>query len=213
MLKDGDNTCWLIIMPLSLLKDDQKIKLDHIAGAKPFVLNSSVEESAVFEADTEDSITWFSYAQLQDGSMSCVPPGSSQVFVNVSPEGVPEFEARLSRIENAVPWRLEANAFRHSHAKVAAIYFGLPPLLITINRSDQSTVARTEREESFMTKTTRLLYVGHFINEQGHLGMRRDLHVYMEYYSIEPHVGHRVGALVSDLPFEHYKVDGALTIR
>lgn len=71
--------------------------------------------------------------------------------------------------------------------------WGLPPLLITVNRSDQSTVARTEREESFMTKTTQLLYVGHFINEQGHLGMRRDLHVYMEYYLIEPHVGHRVG--------------------
>jgi hypothetical protein len=58
-----------------------------------------------------------------------------------------------------------------------------------------------------MTKTTRLLYVGHFINELGHLDMRRNLHAYIEYYFVEPGKA-RVGALVPDLPFEHNKVFG-----
>lgn len=64
-----------------------------------------------------------------------------------------------------------------------------------------------------MTKTTRLLYVGTFINEQGHLGMRRNLHVYIEYYLVEPHKGHRVGALVSELRFDDKKVPGEVTIN
>jgi hypothetical protein len=61
-------------------------------------------------------------------------------------------------------------------------------------------------------RTTRLLYVGQFINELDQVGLRRAPHVYMEYYLKAPGQGHRVGAVVSDLPFIHHRVEGALTL-
>jgi superfamily II DNA helicase RecQ len=39
LLDSKNRACCLVIMPLSLLEDDQKTKLDNIKGARPFVLN------------------------------------------------------------------------------------------------------------------------------------------------------------------------------
>lgn len=70
-----------------------------LALNKPTLTDCSVG----FRADTEDSLAWFSYAELRHGIMSCVPPGSSQVSVSVIQEGDPTFIALQSKNEAGGP--------------------------------------------------------------------------------------------------------------
>ena len=195
-------------------------------------------ESADFKSDTEDTLLWFSYAQMQGGLMSCTPPDSSAVFARIDHNGLISLAASDSLNEEGGLWRYEASDSPPAHSKVAALRYGLPPLPVNIGHAidvadlyepqvprwwHKTPILRTitrwwshwqdkRGQAIFMDRTTRLIYVGHFINENAHLGMRRTLYTYIEYYLKEPGVGHRTGALVSEMPFEHHKVDGALTI-
>ncbi|KAK9437391.1 uncharacterized protein VB005_08379 [Metarhizium brunneum] len=194
--------------------------------------------SADFRSDTEDTLLWFSYSQINGGLMSCILPGQSAVCARFSADGLISLAASDSVGETGQKWRYEATAPPAAHSKVAYILFGLPPIPVSISSSVRMTELYESRARSwwhslpilnlitrwwrhwqdrrgvafFMDRTSRLLYVGQFFNENGHLGMKRNLHVYIEYYLKKPGVGHRVGAIVSETCFEHHRVDGSLII-
>ncbi|CZR66797.1 uncharacterized protein PAC_16698 [Phialocephala subalpina] len=190
--------------------------------------------STSFLSDTEDSLLWFSYAQLKEGRLSCVPPGSSSVTVTFNTDSFSTFVAAESSADN--PWHYEATSSPPAHSKNFLIRYGLPPLpidtrpgpLIDLYEPEVPdrkhwwnrlplfrTITRWWRawrdctgKAGSLSRTTRLMYVGRFINETGHKGLRRDPYVYIEYYLTASGVGHRVGAVLSDLPFGYRKVDG-----
>jgi len=193
--------------------------------------------SADFRSDTEDTLLWFSYSQIGGGSMSCVLPGFSAVSARFSADGLISLAASDSINEGKV-WRYEAIGPPAAHSKVASILYGLPPIPVDIRCSVSMTELYVPRPQRwwhwipilrtiarwwrywqdrrgtafFMDRTSRLMCAGQFLNENGHLTMRRNLYVYMEYYLKKPGVGHRVGAIVSDLPFEHHRVENSLVI-
>ncbi|KAH8781621.1 hypothetical protein BGZ57DRAFT_853190 [Hyaloscypha finlandica] len=193
--------------------------------------------SANFLSDSEDCLLWFSHAQLKGGRLPCSPPGSSSVRATFNIDGFPTFTATESTADD--PWHYEARSLSPAHSNILLIRYGLPPIPITIHSARISsfydpeahhgqrwwnkipllrTIAQWWRAWSdrtgktrWLSRTTRLMYVGRFINETGHLGLRRKPYVYIEYYLTASGVGQRVGALLSDLPFEHRRVDGAVT--
>lgn len=226
------------------LEDVQGEFLAHVwTGYAPILslaLNRPVigSGSGQFRSDTEDSLLWFSYAQINEGLMSCTPPGSSTVSALLNAEGLISLADSDSIREEGKLWRYEAIGPPAAHSKIASILYGLPPILVDISHSTHMEqfykpqvlrwwhripVIRTiatwwqylqdrRGTASFMDRTSRLMYVGKLLNENGHLGMRRSLYVYMEYFLKRPGVGHRVGAMVSDLPFKHHRVEGPLAI-
>jgi hypothetical protein len=133
--------------------------------------------SGNFPADAEDTMyPWFTWSQLCDGKLSNLPPGS-QVSVRFTKDGFPRFSSRDCR--KGEYWRWEAQSLMEQ-SRTAAIYFGLPPMPI-VAEGIEGNENHEEEDGSFMSRTSRLLYIGTILNESGHLGMGRTLHVYVEY--------------------------------
>ncbi|KAI9753610.1 MAG: Glycine--tRNA ligase 1, mitochondrial [Chaenotheca gracillima] len=201
-----------------------------------------VFDGTKMSSDTQDTLPFFSYAGLRDSILSCCPPGSSAVSVSVNATGIPAFISKACiGTQEEWRWEARGT-FASDHldqsSKACALYYGSPPMPVDMYlrrsaadlyapqppyRTLQSTSEKglnvddiRERaingSGNYLDRTTRLLYIGKIINEQGHLGMLRDVHIYVEYYSTAVNEGHRVGVLVTDWPLEHRRVEGALLL-
>jgi hypothetical protein len=194
-------------------------------------LNDPIKDySLAFTENCEMFLDYFSYSRLENSSMKSCPAGFSTVFVQYHGDDVLSFQSLASKQEGT-SWRWEAREPQILDAdstKACGIYYGLPPLLLQLQRGEKTSVnlelsEPSPREESaipllrdtFKTyvKTTRLLYVGRLVSENNFLKLGPELHVYMEYFLLAPGTGRRVGAVCTSRPLKHVKVEGSLVMK